>query len=78
MTYDPDRLRRLGSEHKRIKTRLKSLVPELADEIRTAAAADVPQVEIVEATGYTRDQIRQICLPPDKKRSRAKPKPEQQ
>jgi len=46
--------------------------PLLADEIRTASAAGLAQVDIVKATGYTRDQVRQICLPSSAKRRRVK------
>jgi hypothetical protein len=72
MEHDPDRLRQLGGEAKRIRARLKAIKPELDELIRAAATAGVPQVDIVDETGYTRDQIRQICLPPERKRSRAK------
>ncbi len=33
---------------------------ELAEEIRAAAAEGMRQVDIVKATGYTREQIRRI------------------
>jgi hypothetical protein len=33
-------------------------------------AAGVAQVDIVKATGYTRDQVRQILLPAEQRRSR--------
>jgi len=33
----------------------------LADAIRADAEAGVPQVEIVRATGYTREQVRRIA-----------------
>jgi hypothetical protein len=72
MTHDTTRLAQLGRKHKRLRAELAELRPELAEEIRAAHAAKVPQVELVDITGYTRDQIRQICLPPDRKRSRAK------
>lgn len=72
MDYDLDRLNQLGRRHQRLRADLEALRPELADEIRKAAAAGVAQVEIVKATGYTRDQVRQICLPPAERRHRAK------
>src|SRR5258705_7163387 len=70
MEYDLDRLNQLGRRHQRLRADLEALRPELADEIRAAHAAEVPQVEIARATGYTRDQVRQICLPPTKRRHR--------
>lgn len=72
MTYDPARLTQLGKRHIKLRDELRALVPELAAEIRAADAAGMPQVDIVAATGYTRDQVRQICLPPEKRRTRAK------
>jgi hypothetical protein len=72
MTYDPARLIQLGKRHRKLRDDLEAVRPELADEIRTAHAAGMPQVEIVAASGYTRDQVRQICLPPDRRRTRGK------
>jgi hypothetical protein len=72
MDYDRTRLRQLGARHQRLRRDLEAIRPELAEEIRAAAAAGMPQVEIVNETGYTRDQVRQICLPPEKRRTRAK------
>lgn len=72
MAYDPTRLAQLGKRHQRLTEDLKTLRPELHDEIRAAHDAEVPQVEIVKLTGYTRDQVRQICLPPERRRLRGK------
>ncbi len=72
MTYDRTRLDQLGKKMQRLRAELEALRPDLADEIRTAHEAGLPQVEIVKATGYTRDQVRQICLPAERKRTRAK------
>jgi hypothetical protein len=70
MEYDRSRLDQLGRRFQRLRAELESMRPELAEEIREAAAAGVAQVEIVRATGYTRDQIRQITLPPELRRTR--------
>lgn len=72
MEYDPTRLQQLGRKFQRLRTDLDAIRPELVEEIRAAGAAGMPQVDIVKATGYTRDQVRQICLPPERKRTRAK------
>lgn len=72
MAYDPDRLNDLGRRYQRARAEVDAVRPDLADEIRAAAAGGMAQVDIVKATGYTRDQIRQICLPPARRRSRAK------
>ena len=57
---DLDALRRLGRRHQRLRADLDALRPELTEQIRAAATAGVPQVEIVKATGYTRDRVRTI------------------
>ena len=67
-TFDPTRLQQLGRKMQRLRADVEQLRPELAEEIRAAAAAGMAQVDIVKATGYTRDQIRQICLPPEMRR----------
>ena len=66
--YDPTQLHDLGRRFRKLRAQLAYLRPELVAEIRAAADAGVPQVEIVQVTGYTRDQVRQICLPPERRR----------
>jgi hypothetical protein len=68
---ETDRLAQLGRRHQRLRADLEALRPELAEEIRAAASSGVAQVVIVKATGYTRDQVRQICLPTERRRTRA-------
>lgn len=72
MDHNPERLHQVGGEMKRLRARQKTIKPELDDLIRAADAAGMPQVDIVNETGYTRDQVRQICLPAERRRSRAK------
>lgn len=62
MTYDPAQLHALGRKNKQLRADLDDLKPLLAEEIRAAAAGGVPQTEIVTATGYTREAIRQLCM----------------
>ena len=62
MTYDPENLKRLGRRHQRLRDELEALRPELAAEIVAATAAGVRPVDIVKATGYTRDGIRKLLL----------------
>jgi hypothetical protein len=69
--FDITPLRQTGARHKRLRRDLDAIRPELAELIRKASAAGIAQVEIAELSGYTRDQIRQITLPPGKRRSRA-------
>lgn len=68
--HDLTRLLQLGARHRRLRLELATLRPELAEEIRRAGAAGVPQAKIADICGYTRDQVRQICLPPEKRRTR--------
>jgi hypothetical protein len=61
---DPDldrRLRQLGTRHRRLRADLETVRLELHDLVIEAARAGVPQSELVEITGYTRDRIRVIC-----------------
>lgn len=60
MSYDQTRLAQMGRKFQALRSGVDAIRLELAAEIRAAAAAGVPQVEIVRATGYTRDQIRLI------------------
>lgn len=53
----------LGERHKDLRAELEELRADLADVIRAAAAAGVPQKDIIEATGYTREAVRQIIKP---------------
>lgn len=69
--FDLTPLRQAGAKHKRLRRDLDAIRPELAELIRKAHAAEVPQTVIAELSGYTRDQIRQITLPPDRRRTRA-------
>jgi hypothetical protein len=71
MAHDPDRLSQLGRRHQRLRADLDALRPELAEEIRAAHDTGVPQVDIARIAGYTRDQVRQICLPPERRRRKA-------
>jgi hypothetical protein len=73
MSFNPDRLAKLGNRHNRLRADLAALVPELHEEIRAATAAGMPQSVIAKATGYTRDQVRQITLPPERRRRRPAP-----
>lgn len=56
-------LGRLGDQHKEWKRQ----VPLLQDLIRKADAAGMKQAEIVELTGYARDNIRLLCMSPEQR-----------
>lgn len=79
--YDTRRLAKLGAERQERQRIERKERPKLLSEIRAAAEADVPQVEIVRLTGYTREQVRRICLPDaqreaeDRQRRRRRRKP---
>lgn len=55
-----DRTRSLGRRYRKLRDELDELRPELAAAIRADAAAGVRQVDIVKATGYTREMVRLI------------------
>jgi len=71
MDFDATELRQIGTRHKRLRKDLDEIRPRLATLIRAAHEAGMPQVDIAEVSGYTRDQVRQICLPPERRRVRA-------
>lgn len=56
--YDMTRLNTLGKRRIRLIREEKELRPELEVEIRQAALAGVDQVEIIRATGYSREAVR--------------------
>lgn len=64
VTYDPTELARLGAERIGLMARLDQVQKELAPQIIGAIAADVPQVEVCELTGYNRESIRLIVMTP--------------
>lgn len=67
VTYNPAKLARLGAERIALVAQLEKLQTELKPEIIAADAAEVPQVDICELTGYTRETVRQICLTPEQR-----------
>ena len=58
-----DHVESLGKIYKRARAETERIRPLLAEAIRQAHALGVRQVDIVRATGYTRDQVRKICQP---------------
>lgn len=62
MAYNRKRLDDLGARFRSLRDEIEELRPRLAEEIRAAHAAGVKQVDIVKATGYTRELVRRICL----------------
>jgi hypothetical protein len=56
----------LGRRYKRLVADLAALRPQLTEAIR-AAAPSVAQVDLVRESGYTRETVRQICLPDEER-----------
>lgn len=56
--YDTSRLNALGRQRIKLMQQERELRPELEAEIRKAALAGVEQVEIIRATGYSREAVR--------------------
>ncbi|MER6351272.1 helix-turn-helix domain-containing protein [Streptomyces sp. NPDC001634] len=59
---DKRSLTQMAQRFREAETRAEILRQELAEAIRQAAADGVPQKDICEATGYTRQQVRRIVL----------------
>lgn len=62
MDYDLSRLQQLGRKRKKLLDQLEELRPAITAEVIAAAQADVAQTEIVKASHYTRDWVRQMCM----------------
>lgn len=62
---DKRSLAQLAQRFREAETRADILRQELGAAIRQAAADDVPQKDICEVTGYTRQQVRRIVLAGD-------------
>lgn len=62
MAVDLDRLAALGKRRRKLLDDLEGVADEIHALIATAAVEGVPQVRLVELTGYTRETIRKICL----------------
>ena len=60
---EADTLQSLARANSRDKAREKRSHDELVDAIWQAADEGITQVEIVKATGLTRERIRQLCDP---------------
>jgi hypothetical protein len=65
MAYNRKRLNDLGASFRELREALDDLRPALAAEIRAAHAAGVRQIDIVNATGYTRELVRRIVRADD-------------
>jgi hypothetical protein len=63
---DKRSLAHLASRFRDAETRTNFLRRELAEAIRQADKDGVPQKDICEATGYTRQQVRRIVLSEDR------------
>jgi hypothetical protein len=68
--HDTTRLRELGRRHKRLLAQLAEVKPLLEAEIQAAAEAKVPQVDIVEWSGYKREWVR-LAANPEARAARA-------
>lgn len=62
---DKRSLAQMAQRFREAEQRTEILRQELAVAIRQADADDVPQKDICEATGYTRQQVRRIVLAGD-------------
>lgn len=58
--YDPELLARIGKRRKNAMAVVNELRPEIHEQVVLAGREGVPQVDLVEMTGLTRDQIRKL------------------
>lgn len=56
-----DELRRIAEEYQQARQAVADVRERLAAAIADAARAGVRQADIVKATGYTRETVRQVC-----------------
>lgn len=56
-----DELQQAAREHHDAKATFETARTRLAEAIVTAARSGVRQTDIVRATGYTRERVRQLC-----------------
>jgi hypothetical protein len=59
--YDTARLAALGRARRKLCIAAEANRDELADEIVAALRAGVPQVRVVELSGFAREQVRRIA-----------------
>lgn len=69
MRMDEKTLRLLAAADRRAKARSEAAHATLVDAIWEAADAGWAQVDIVKATGLTRERIRQLCDPKYRERA---------
>ncbi|MFG3660264.1 hypothetical protein [Streptomyces sp. NPDC047706] len=62
ITMDKRSLEQMAARFRASERRTEFLRQELAAAIRLADADEIPQKDICEATGYTRQQVRRIVL----------------
>ena len=58
--YDPERLAELGAEYARCKRRMKTIRPEIVEQIRAGGKAGATLGELIERSRYGREQVRRI------------------
>jgi len=58
--YDPELLAQLGRRRKRGLAEVNAVRAQVYEQVVLAGQAGVPQVNLVEMTGLTRDQIRKL------------------
>lgn len=69
MNVDEQTLRSLAASDRRAKARSDTTHTALVDAIWEAADTGWPQTKIVQATGLTRERIRQLCSPSYRERA---------
>jgi hypothetical protein len=65
--YDTSRLQELGKKRQRLMGQVHELDRELDPEIRAAAQAGVPQIDIIRWTSLARESVRLKSMTPEQR-----------
>lgn len=68
-----EELRRLGAERQRLEDELKAVREAIPEAAHRAAAEGARQIDMVHATGYTREMVRRMFVPPKPGTRRRRP-----
>lgn len=65
--YDTSHLQELGKRRQKLVAQLDALDAELEPEVRAAAVAGIPQVDVIRWTGMARESVRLKSMSPEQR-----------